>query len=210
MRRRLHADSGSMPPRIVGPGGAAACRLPCATMSTLTYYRTSRSLNFPFWAVCSLLEPNRRFDLSVGTWARVQRIACRLFVVPLNSASLGVSQAEGEGAPGPTGPVHLGCAAWGPARVRRPHSAESPPPPPDEECPLAHAPACPCPPRCPSACQTGHWQPPGRGLVRCVQRASRTALKISLCGRAGSASTCQWDSHELRVALVVALVDLLA
>ena len=27
---------------------------PCATLSMLTYYRTSRSLHFPFWAVCSL------------------------------------------------------------------------------------------------------------------------------------------------------------
>ena len=27
---------------------------PCATMSKLTCYRTSRSFHFPFWAVCSL------------------------------------------------------------------------------------------------------------------------------------------------------------
>jgi hypothetical protein len=37
-----------------GQGTVQALAAPCATLSMLTYYRTSRSLHFPFGAVCSL------------------------------------------------------------------------------------------------------------------------------------------------------------
>ena len=46
---------------VLRPSGQASAAAPltmrpqpCATLSMLTYYRTSRSLHFPFWAVCSL------------------------------------------------------------------------------------------------------------------------------------------------------------
>jgi hypothetical protein len=55
---------------LVHSGQRTAAR-PCATvtLSMLTYYRTSRSLHFPFWADVPFLEPNwnRRSGLSVGT-----------------------------------------------------------------------------------------------------------------------------------------------
>jgi hypothetical protein len=55
--------------------------LPCATLSMLTYYRTSesRSLHFPFWAVCSLSGAQPEI-WSVGWNPPVHRIAFRLFV----------------------------------------------------------------------------------------------------------------------------------
>jgi len=37
---------------------------PCATMSKLTCYRTSRSFHFPFWAVCSLSGTQPEFSFS--------------------------------------------------------------------------------------------------------------------------------------------------
>ena len=80
---------------------------PCATLSMLTYYRTSRSLHFPFWAVCSLSGAQPEI-WSVGWNPPVHRIACRLFVVPLNPTFRRSSQAEGERAPGSSGPVHSG------------------------------------------------------------------------------------------------------
>ncbi len=81
---------------------------PCATLSMLTCYRTSRSSHFPFWAVCSL-SGSRPEIWSVSWNPPVHRIACRLFVVPLISTFRRSSQAEGEGAPaGSSGPAHLG------------------------------------------------------------------------------------------------------
>ncbi len=80
---------------------------PCATLSMLTYYRTSRSLHFPFGAVCSLSGSQPEI-WSVSWKRRVHRIACRLFVFSLISTFRRSSQAEGEGAPGSSGPAHLG------------------------------------------------------------------------------------------------------
>ena len=87
---------------------------PCATLSMLTYYRTSRSLHFPFWArsmfKVPFLDPNRRFGLSVGTHQYIgSLVGCLLFLsLPTFRRS---SQAEGEGAPGSSGPVHSGYTA---------------------------------------------------------------------------------------------------
>ncbi len=53
--------------------------LQCATLSMLTYYRTSRSSHFPFWAVCSLSGSQPEI-WSVSWKPRVHRIACRLFL----------------------------------------------------------------------------------------------------------------------------------
>ncbi len=92
-----------------------AAAAPCATLtrSMLTYYRTltmaSRSLHFPFGAVCSL--SGSQPEIWPVSWKRpVRRIACRLFVVPLNPTFRRSShwQAEGERAPGSSGPVHSG------------------------------------------------------------------------------------------------------
>jgi hypothetical protein len=80
---------------------------PCTTLSMFTYYRTPRSLHFPFWAVCSLSGSQPEI-WSVSWKPPVLRIACRLFVVPLISTFRRSSQAEGEGAPGSSGPVHSG------------------------------------------------------------------------------------------------------
>jgi hypothetical protein len=79
---------------------------PCASMSTLTCYRTSRSFHFPFWAVCSLsgTQPDLDFLQSV---AHVEKDKPSLFVASLQSTSFVVSPAEGEGAPGSSGPVHF-------------------------------------------------------------------------------------------------------
>jgi hypothetical protein len=63
--------------------------------------------HFPFWAVCSLSGSQPEI-WSVSWNPRVHRIACRLFVVPLNPTFRRTSQAEGERAPGPSGPVHSG------------------------------------------------------------------------------------------------------
>ena len=52
---------------------------PCATLSMLTYYRTSRSLHFPFWAVCSLSGTQPEI-WSVGWNPPVHRMAFPLFV----------------------------------------------------------------------------------------------------------------------------------
>ena len=93
---------------------------PCATLSMLTYYRTSRSLHFPFWAVCSLSRWIPTGDLVSQLEPTSTRIAFRLFVASLQSTSFVVSQAEGEGAPGPAGPVHLGrTGPTGPRTGRR-------------------------------------------------------------------------------------------
>ena len=51
---------------------------PCATLSMLTYYRTSRSLHFPFWAVCSLSGAQPEI-WSVGWNPPVHRIASSRF-----------------------------------------------------------------------------------------------------------------------------------
>jgi hypothetical protein len=84
-----------------------ASTTPCATLSMLTYYRTSRSSHFPFWAVCSLSGSQPEI-WSVSWKPPVHRIACRSFVVPLNPTFRRSSQAEGERAPGSSGPVHSG------------------------------------------------------------------------------------------------------
>jgi hypothetical protein len=81
---------------------------PCAAMSMLTYYRTSRTYTSHFGQYVPFLDPNRRFGLSVGTHQYICRIAFRLFVASLQSTSFVVSPAEGEGAPGSSGPVHSG------------------------------------------------------------------------------------------------------
>jgi hypothetical protein len=81
---------------------------PCATLSMLTYYRTSRSLHFPFWAVCSLSGAQPEI-WSVGWNPPVHRIAFRLFVAfPFNPRPSSSAPPEGEGAPGSSGPVHSG------------------------------------------------------------------------------------------------------
>jgi hypothetical protein len=80
----------------------------------LTYHRTSRSLHFPFRAVCSLSGSQPEI-WSVSWKPPVHRImiAFRLFVASLQSTSFVVSPAEGEGpgAPGSSGPVHSGYPA---------------------------------------------------------------------------------------------------
>ena len=60
---------------------AQPAELPCATLSMLTYYRTSRSLHFPFWAVCSLSGAQPEI-WSVSWKPPVHRIAfgCLLFL----------------------------------------------------------------------------------------------------------------------------------
>ena len=81
---------------------------PCATLSMLTYYRTSRSLHFPFWAVCSLSGAQPEI-WSVGWSPPVHRIAFRLFVAfPFNPRPSSSASPEGKGAPGSSGPVHSG------------------------------------------------------------------------------------------------------
>ena len=83
-------------------------QIPCATLSMLTYYRTSRSLHFPFWAVCSLSGAQPEI-WSVGWNPPVHRIAFRLFVAfPFNQRPSSSAPPEGEGAPGSSGPVHSG------------------------------------------------------------------------------------------------------
>ena len=78
---------------------------PCATLSMLTYYRTSRSLHFPFWALCSLSGSQPEI-WSVSWNPPVHRIACRLFLFSSQSTSSAFPKVEGEGAPGSSGPVH--------------------------------------------------------------------------------------------------------
>ncbi len=80
----------------------------------LTYYRTSRSLHFPFWAVCSLSGAQPEI-WSVSWKPPVHRIiAFRLFVaLPFNQHPSSSAPPEGEGAPGSSGPVH-----WGQWQVR--------------------------------------------------------------------------------------------
>jgi hypothetical protein len=62
-------------------------RIPCATMSMLTYYRTSRSLHFPFGALCSLSGAQPEI-WSVSWKPPVHRTAFRLFVASLQSTSI--------------------------------------------------------------------------------------------------------------------------
>jgi hypothetical protein len=110
-------------PRFAGDGGSVPIP-PCATLSMLTYYRTSRSLHFPFWAVCSLSGAQPEI-WSVSWKLRVHRIAFRLFVAfPLNQrpwTSFVVSPAGGRGGPGLLWPGPLGSAA---AQGPRPRFAE--------------------------------------------------------------------------------------
>ena len=80
---------------------------PCATLSMLTYYRTSRSLHFPFWAVCSLSGSQPEI-WSVGWNPPVHRIAFRFVAFPFNPRPSSSAPPEGEGAPGSSGPVHSG------------------------------------------------------------------------------------------------------
>ena len=126
-RRRAHARSGRCE-FLTGTCSFVVCKLgsccvhssapqfdrslregaPCATLSMLTYYRTSRSLHFPFWAVCSLSGAQPEI-WSVGWSPPVHRIAFRLFVAfPFNPRPSSSAPPEGEGAPGSSGPVHLG------------------------------------------------------------------------------------------------------
>ena len=54
---------------------------PCATLSTLTYYRTSRSFHFPFGQYVPFLDPNRISDPSVGTHQYIGKlVGCLLFL----------------------------------------------------------------------------------------------------------------------------------
>ncbi len=90
-----------------------ACMLssmPCATLSMLTYYRTSRSLHFPFWAVSSCSLSGAQPEIWSVSWKPpVHRIAFRLFVAfPFNQRPSSSAPPEGEGAPGSSGPVHSG------------------------------------------------------------------------------------------------------
>ncbi len=102
-RRGRRAESTAAGP----PGVRQKPGSTCATLSMLIYYRTSRSLHFrvPFGAVCSLsgVQPE---IWSVSWKPPVHMIAFRPFVASLQSTSLVVSPAEGEGAPGSSGPVH--------------------------------------------------------------------------------------------------------
>jgi hypothetical protein len=99
-------------------GCAATSAFPCATMSMPTYHRASesRSPHFPFGAVCSLgfwnptgdlvcqLEPKGRYTQVASASGFPLFVALQV----LNPASFGVSQAEGEGAPG-----GLACSVHG-------------------------------------------------------------------------------------------------
>ena len=102
-RRRVRGPRAPLARTTLGRSGLR----PCATLSMLAYYRTSRSLHFPFWAVCSLSGAQPEI-WSVGWNPPVERIACRLFLASLQSTSFVVTPAEGEGAPGSSGPVHRG------------------------------------------------------------------------------------------------------
>jgi hypothetical protein len=80
----------------------------------LTCYRTSRSLHFPFWAVCSLSGAQPGI-WSVGWSPPVHRIAFRLFVAfPFNQRPSSSSPAGGRGGPGLLWPGPLGPCAYGP------------------------------------------------------------------------------------------------
>ncbi len=97
--------------QCLGPKGHCA---PCATLSMLTCYRTSRSLHFPFWAVCSLSDPNRRFGLSVGTHQYLDSFS--VVRCSSQSTSFVVSPAGGRGGPGllwpgPLGPIRPNMVA---------------------------------------------------------------------------------------------------
>ena len=84
-------DAGAhLGPRALGP---------CATRSMLTYYRTSRSLHFPFGAVCSLSGAQPEI-WSVSWKPPVHRAAFRLFVAFPSVTSFVVSPAGGRGGPG--------------------------------------------------------------------------------------------------------------
>ena len=105
---------------------------PCATLSLsmLTYCRTSRSLHFPFGAVCSLSGALGTGDLvcqlEATTGPPVHRIAFPLFVAtgsalePFNPRPSSSAPPEGEGAPGSSGPVHSG--PYGPRQAATPTS----------------------------------------------------------------------------------------
>jgi hypothetical protein len=81
--------------------------LPCATMSTLTCYRTSRSFHFPFWAVCSLSGTQPEFSFG-RLQPHVEKDKPCCFLLPFNPRPSSSAPPEGEGAPGSSGPVHLG------------------------------------------------------------------------------------------------------
>jgi hypothetical protein len=105
--RRAEAAAGNLK-RLAQRFVWGASSGPCATLSMLTYYRTSRSLHFPFWAVCSLSGAQPEI-WSVRWKPPVHRIAFRLFVAfPFNQRPSSSAPPEGEGAPGSSGPVHSG------------------------------------------------------------------------------------------------------
>ena len=73
----------------------------------LTYYRTSRSLHFPFGAACSLSGAQPEM-WSVSWKPPVHRTAFPLFFASLQSTSFVVSPAGGRGGPGLLWPGPLG------------------------------------------------------------------------------------------------------
>ncbi len=65
-----------------GIGGRPRVTQPCATLSMLAYYQTSRSLHFPVGAVCSLSGAQPEIT-SVSWWSLVSRrqlVGCLLFL----------------------------------------------------------------------------------------------------------------------------------
>ena len=99
---------------------------PCATLSMLTYYRTSRSSHFPFWALCSLSGSQQEI-WSVSWNPPVEKDSLSVVCVPLIPTFRRSSQAEGERAPGSSGPVHHG-PAYGPTLSLSPslHGTQTP------------------------------------------------------------------------------------
>ncbi len=92
---------------------------PCATMSTLTYNRTSRSLHFPFWAVWSLsgTQPEISFGrLHRGPWPMctvqlyVENDRPSLFVASSIPPPLASARRRVRGPRPRPGRAHLGCA----------------------------------------------------------------------------------------------------
>ena len=103
------------PPWLLVP--QAACCVASPRQGSLRHYELARLLSntekLPL-PILGQYVPFLEQIWSVGWSPPVPRIAFRLFVASLQSTSFIVSPAEGEGAPGSSGPVHLGGTSSGP------------------------------------------------------------------------------------------------
>ena len=89
---------------------------PCATMSTLTCYRTSRSFHFPFWAVCSLSGTQPEFSFG-RLQPHVEKDKPRCFWLPFNPRP---SSSAPRRVTGPRAPLARSTRAIRPQQLTRP------------------------------------------------------------------------------------------